>query len=268
MVKKIWWDPGHGGADPGAGGFGLREADVTLKITMYAMTYLESYYYGFEQRTTRSTDTTVELSKRDDGPDAWGADAFVSVHINAGGGTGFESHIYTSPTAASVSIQNAVHEEVLAAMRRFGAITDRGKKRSNFFVVRENNAPAVLTENLFIDTAADADKLKNEAFLKAVGEGHARGVAKFLGLPAKEAAPYKVIIPNTAFWQARNLVIEFEQMGYKAYGVALKTYGPNDKPAEGDPYQFVIETNYENARDLVIELKTRGYDRTYGEAMR
>lgn len=79
--------------------------------------------------------------------------------------------------------------------------------------------------------------------------------------------PYKVIIPNTAFWQAQKLVIEFEQRGFKCYGHNLKTYGPGQQPAAEDPYQFIVETHLETAKQLVIELKTRGYDRTYGEAM-
>ncbi|MDP4106960.1 MAG: hypothetical protein Q8935_18645, partial [Bacillota bacterium] len=78
---------------------------------------------------------------------------------------------------------------------------------------------------------------------------------------------YKVIIPNTAFWQAKGLVIEFEQKGYKCYGHNLKQYAAGQHPAEGDPYQFIIETDLEHAKQLVIELKTRGYDRTYGEAI-
>jgi N-acetylmuramoyl-L-alanine amidase len=265
MVKKVWFDPGHGGSDPGAIGNGLHEADLNLKIVKYAMDYMVANYADFQQRSTRTNDTTVELSKRDDGPDAWYADVFVSIHINAGGGTGFESHVYKSPSAASVALQNILHGEVLATIRQFGSIVDRGKKRSNFFVVREVNAPSILTENLFIDTVNDANKLKDEAFLKAVGEAHARAVAKFLGLPLKKAEKYKVIIPNTAHWQAVNLVIEYKTRGFNAYGVALKTYGPGQSPVDNDPYWFVIETSHENAVQLVIELKTRGYDRTYGE---
>jgi GH25 family lysozyme M1 (1,4-beta-N-acetylmuramidase) len=78
---------------------------------------------------------------------------------------------------------------------------------------------------------------------------------------------YKVIIPNTAFWQAKGLVIEFQQRGFTCYGHNLKTYGPGQQPADGDPYQFIIETCLEDAKQLVIELQQRGYDRTFGEAI-
>ena len=101
MVKKIMWDKGHGGTDPGAVGNGLEEKDLTHKIVEYAMNYLNDEYTGFEQRTTRTGDQTVPLNKRDDGADAWKADVFISVHINAGGGNGFESFIYNGGVGAT-----------------------------------------------------------------------------------------------------------------------------------------------------------------------
>ncbi|WP_052352938.1 N-acetylmuramoyl-L-alanine amidase [Neobacillus dielmonensis] len=269
MVKKVWWDPGHGGSDPGAVGNGLNEKDLTLKIVRYAMTSLEANYTGFEQRATRTTDATVELTKRDDGPDAWGADVFVAVHINSGGGTGFESYVYTSPDAGSVSLQNVLHPEILAAMKKFGAITDRGKKRSNFFVVRETNAPSILTENLFVDSS-DANYLKNEAFLKAIGEAHARGVAAYLGLskkevtPVLEQTPVRVIIPNSAFWQVKSLIPQYMDRGYKAYGEPQLDYS-TAYPKDNDPWAFIIETTLAFANQLVNEFKRMGYDRVYIE---
>lgn len=195
MTKKIFWDKGHGGADSGAVGNGMQEKVLTHKIVVYAMDHLTAAYTGFEQRTSRMGDQTLDLYTRDDLADNWGADAFVSVHINSGGGTGFESYIYSGGvSSATQSLQNTLHTEILAAMGKFGSMTDRGKKQANFVVLRETNMPAVLTENLFIDTAADANLLKNELFLKAVGEAHAKGVATFLGLPKKEVNQVNVKI--------------------------------------------------------------------------
>lgn len=42
--------------------------------------------------------------------------------------------------------------------------------------------PAVLTENLFIDVAADAAKLKRQKIIDALIAGHVAGIAKYLGL--------------------------------------------------------------------------------------
>lgn len=184
-MKKIFFDKGHGGSDPGAVANGLKEKDLTHRIVEYAMDYLQANYTGFAMRTSRTGDQTLTLSQRADMANAWNADVFISVHINAGKGTGFETYVYNGGVSSqTVALQNMLHSEILAAMRQFGNITDRGKKRANYAVLRETKMPAVLTENLFIDSN-DAKLLKNEAFLKAVGEAHARGVAKFLGLPKK-----------------------------------------------------------------------------------
>ena len=53
-------------------------------------------------------------------------------------------------------------------------------------MVRESKMPAVLTENLFIDVAADAAKLKRQDVMEALARGHANGIAKYLGLQKKE----------------------------------------------------------------------------------
>lgn len=116
-------------------------------------------------QVTRSTDVFVSLSDRANRANAWGADIFVSMHINAGSGTGFETYRYPSQEGSQSSLlQKELHTEILTIMRKFGMIADRGLKTANYAVLRETNMPAVLTENLFIDTTADAEKLKTLRF--------------------------------------------------------------------------------------------------------
>lgn len=201
-MKKVWLDAGHGGTDPGASGYGLKEKDIVLKIVKYAKSYLEANYKNVQVKLTRSTDVFYELSKRASMANQWGADLFVSVHANAGGGTGFETFRYPGTAGKTLELQKTLHNEILTTMKAYGQIADRGLKQANLAVVRETRMPAVLTENLFIDRKEDADRLKDSGFLKAVGEAHARGIAKYLGLsggsskqpaaaPPKKEAPKK-----------------------------------------------------------------------------
>ncbi len=83
-------DPGHGGHDPGAVANGLKEKDLVLKIVKKTKAILEKVY-GATVKLTRSTDVYIDLSQRARLANNWGADYFVSIHINAGGGTGFET---------------------------------------------------------------------------------------------------------------------------------------------------------------------------------
>lgn len=48
--------------------------------------------------------------------------------------------------------------------------------------------PAILTENGFIDSAADAAKVKLDAFLERIALGHARGIARIFQLSAKSSS--------------------------------------------------------------------------------
>ena len=180
-TPRVYIDPGHGGSDPGAVGYGLEEKALTLAISLAMRDHLAANW-TVDTRMSRTTDLSRSLDQRTDDANAWGADLFISIHINAGGGTGFESYRYTNASARSIELQNAMHPVVLAGMRSVGSVTDRGKKAANFHVLRESTMPAILTENLFIDTAADAALLADPAFLTATGQAHATSVAQFLGL--------------------------------------------------------------------------------------
>lgn len=186
MSKKIFIDAGHGGSDPGAVGNGLREKDLTLAIALETRKVLENEYTGHSIKMSRTTDKTLSLSQRTNAANAWGAHFFLSIHINAGGGTGFESFRYVQKgSATTMSVQKAVHSAVLSA----SGWRDRGQKWANFHVLRVSKMPAILTENGFIDSAADAKKLKDSALVKKIGRAHAEGVAKALGLKKKASAP-------------------------------------------------------------------------------
>ena len=180
-IPKVYIDPGHGGTDSGAVGNGLREKDLTLNIGLRTRDYLLAHYNVYV-RMSRTTDVTRSLSYRSSDANSWGATVFVSIHINAGGGTGFESYRYTSTGSVTQSFHTTLHANVLSAMRSVASVTDRGKKTANFHVLRETAMPAILTENLFIDRAYDASLLKRADFLAATARGHAVGIARHLGL--------------------------------------------------------------------------------------
>ena len=74
-------DAGHGGRDPGAVGFGLREKDINLKAAMQLMAQLQRR--GVDVRLTRRDDTYLKLAERTALANNWDADLFVSLHCNA-----------------------------------------------------------------------------------------------------------------------------------------------------------------------------------------
>lgn len=181
QAPKVYLDPGHGGSDPGATGNGLQEKDVTLDIALRIRDILQANW-NVDIRMSRTTDATVSLSARTNEANSWGADLFVSVHINAGGGTGYEDFRHPDAPSSTAAIHEIMHRNVLAGMNSVASITDRGRKTANFHVLRETTMSAILTENLFIDTASDAALLADSSFKNAAAEGHANGIAESLGL--------------------------------------------------------------------------------------
>src|SRR5699024_209648 len=181
-MAKVYLDPGHGGSDIGASANGLKEKDLTLSIAKYARDYLKSNYKGVTVKMSRTGDTYPSLTARTNEANAWGADIFVSVHINAGGGIGYEDYIYNrlSSNSNAGKLQAKLNAEISKHFTK-----NRGKKKANFHVCRESRMPAVLTENGFIDNKTDANILKKESNLKKIGQAHAIGIAKYFGLKKK-----------------------------------------------------------------------------------
>jgi N-acetylmuramoyl-L-alanine amidase len=183
MPKLVVIDPGHGGHDPGAQGNGLSEAALTLTISRRLRRRLLREF-DVEVRLTRTNDTFVELDDRAAFANELDADYFVSVHINSGGGSGYESFIHPSAAAGSPSARRRaeLHDTAMEFLRPKG-IPDRGEKTANFAVLRLTKMPAVLTESLFIDTAADAQLLRSDAFLRGLARAYAKGIGTALALP-------------------------------------------------------------------------------------
>lgn len=173
---KIFIDPGHNysGADTGAVGNGLREQDITFSVAEKLKKLFVQHGYEIKMSRNKITDnvgTSVEesIQKRYQMSNDWGADLFLSLHCNSGGGTGTESLVYSSSGEAA---QYA--ERISAAIVSNLGLKNRGVKvRTDLGVLRGTTAPAVLVELGFIDNAGDAKLLKEEQqeYANAIFEG-------------------------------------------------------------------------------------------------
>ena len=183
-MVKIFIDPGHGGTDSGAVGNGLKEKDLTLKISKKIKEKLANYE-NVQIKLSRESDQTLSLPQRTNMANAWGANYLISVHINAGGGTGFESYTYNKSYAGKQETnrkRSILHAEI---MRQLSGVRDRGMKEANLHMVRESRMESVLTENLFIDNVNDATLLKQDNFLDKIAQGHVNGLVIIFGLKQK-----------------------------------------------------------------------------------
>jgi N-acetylmuramoyl-L-alanine amidase len=198
---KLYIDPGHGGTDSGAVGHGLYEKNLNLAISKKIEALLKDNYENVEVKMSRTGDTYPSLTARTNEANEWGADCFVSVHINANANAsarGFSTYIYPNAGTETVSFQNVMHQEIFKQVKHLN-VTDIGKKSADFHVLRESNMNAILTENFFISNSADAAQLKNEEFLNLLAYGHVVGLQKFYGLKLKPSPPlsntiYRVVV--------------------------------------------------------------------------
>lgn len=185
-MLKLFLDPGHGGADSGAVGNGLREKDLTLDIALRIRDLLINNYNDVVVRMSRTTDIARSLAERTNDANAWGANYYLSIHINSFNGTasGYEDYIHDSLSDTSLTAQyrNILHEEVI----KVNGLFDRGKKKANFHVLRESNMPAMLSENGFIDNVSDAEKLKDPNWRQRVAQGHVDGLVRAFNLSPKD----------------------------------------------------------------------------------
>ncbi|WP_454191564.1 N-acetylmuramoyl-L-alanine amidase family protein [Paenibacillus sp. Marseille-Q7038] len=180
-MVKIFIDPGHGGSDSGALGYGLKEKDLTLAIATRVRSILLAEYSNVSILMSRMKDETVTLTQRTNAANTWGADYFLSIHINAGGGTGYEDFVYPGSSTRAANYQSNMHNEII----KLNTLTDRGQKTANFHVLRESRMPAILTENGFIDSNSDAALLKSASHLDLVARGHVNGLVKNFNLIKK-----------------------------------------------------------------------------------
>lgn len=136
----------------GAGAIGyLNESDETRAVGKALMRMLRNVGCTVVDCTNDRASTVSEnLSEICRLANAQFLDAFISIHFNAGGGTGAEAYTYDASDRAYAS-------KMLDALYDLG-FKNRGiKNGSKLYVVRNTNAPACLLEVCFVDNKEDAE---------------------------------------------------------------------------------------------------------------
>jgi N-acetylmuramoyl-L-alanine amidase len=240
---KVWVDAGHGGNDPGASGFGLVEKNMTLVTAFAVKEELEAH--GVEVGMTRTTDVYVDLSKRAQMANAWGADLFVSCHYNAGGGDGAEViHSVSGGVSKSLAenIVNYIKKELGQNLRPNPVYSRTNKNGKDYYaVIRETKMPAVIVEPGFVDSN---DRLLFDTVeeQKKVGIAIAHGILKQLNIPIKKQQETKKPNPQPA---AKKIV-------------TVTAYVLNVRQGAGTDYK-VLGTVKKDTKLEVLETKNGWY---------
>jgi N-acetylmuramoyl-L-alanine amidase len=197
-IEKVVIDAGHGGRDPGA--IGLKKTKEKDDCIL-----------------TRDKDEFIPLEGRTKIANQYGANLFVSIHLNAcrsrkthGCEVYFLSRARTDWERAVEARENSVikFEErelgpnlesilwdlaqtehlseskdlaayILESIAKIEGIKSNGVKQANFFVLRGAYMPAVLVEAEFLSNPKCEEKLKNKRFIRNIALGIVEGISKF-----------------------------------------------------------------------------------------
>ena len=107
----------------------------------------------------------------------------VSIHANAGKGTGWE--VWTSVgKTKSDDIATIFWEEMKTEFpqQKMRLDTSDGDvdKESDFYILKKTNCPFILTENFFMDTYSDYKIISSQAGRQKIANAHVRAIKKVL----------------------------------------------------------------------------------------
>ena len=192
---KIYIDQGHNPTsyhNSGAIGNGLYEEDLTFTIGKLLEQLLEEDG-RFEVRLSRPTANTVlgtdgdsSLDARVNGAKQFGADYFISLHINSyetDSANGIEVYV-----AEENSVSHSFGRALLNGLLEATGLYNRGMKLNpNLRVLKNATMPAALLEMGFISNVQDANMLSQQPDLFAKGIYH--GILAYFDLELNAPLP-------------------------------------------------------------------------------
>lgn len=193
---KIFLDAGHGGSDSGAVAFGLVEKKMNLVTVLECSNVLKQH--GLEIKLSRDEDKELGISTRTNLANKWGADYFVSIHYNAGGGDGVEAihSVYCgNGEKLAKKIVSSINLNTGQNLRPRATYYKVGSGNKDYFgVIRETKMNAIIVECGFIDSNDRIlfDTIQEQ---KSMGRAIAIGILNHLGIEIK---PLDQLQPKTS----------------------------------------------------------------------
>jgi len=206
--RRIALDPGHGGHFAGAlGVHGLTEAEVNLAVALRLRDLLVAH--GAEVFLTRDRDRDfltpadsslrADLAERVRIANAFAPDLFLSIHHNADAGGSHdvnETQTYYKLGDEGVSLD--VAQDVHRSLVRNLGIRPHKVVPGNYFVLRQSEGPALLTESSYI-TNPDVEALLQLPEKREIeAEALFIGLARYFVRPVPVIAGLRAVDPNGA----------------------------------------------------------------------
>lgn len=142
----------------------------------------EEYDVSLSNRCLRAN--TISKNFKAQGYDS----VLISIHNNAAGSdgkwhkaSGFTSWVYTGASKNSRKMAKLLSKQAdLLDLTGDRWIPESGYFEANYYILKNTNMPAVLTENMFQDNKEDVDFLLSESGKKKLLELHVNAILEYL----------------------------------------------------------------------------------------
>jgi N-acetylmuramoyl-L-alanine amidase len=213
-INTIVIDPGHGGHDPGASYYGIKEKDLVLDIGLKLKSLIAVNHPGLKVYMTRSKDIFIPLEERTAFANRKKADLFVSIHINAARNkkaSGIETYVLNvtndKAALAVAALENKATEKSLSDLQgilkdimlnskleeslTLASIVQKylvkhtnaknlGVKQAPFYVLVGAKMPSILIECGFVSNKKEAKLLNTNRYRLKIAEGIYKGLEAYV----------------------------------------------------------------------------------------
>lgn len=210
-------DAGHGLTTAGKqtmnGEHGIiKEWELNHKVVGYLMEYLSDYAIAIYRTDDPTGKTDVDLLERVKRCNSYAPILFISIHHNAGGGTGIEVYWHSQGTAEDKKIAGIVAPKLATAT----GMKNRGVKQAAFTVLT-CKATAILVEGGFMDTLSDYEYICSETGQRAYAKAVSDSVIEYLSLEKKMATTFSASTTATSSVTSTTSTKAFAIGTYEAY---------------------------------------------------
>ena len=182
---------------PNLGRF-IHENEFNKEVVKYLD--IELKRCGFNTLLVASTDDDTSLANRVKLANDLKANAYISIHYNAIDGkfdgedkdaSGIEVFHYPNSISGK-RLAECVYNELIKGTPQ----KQRGVKSANFYVLRNTNMVAMLSENGFMDNEREANFMLDVNFQKEVAREHCRGICTYFNKSYIEETSNPTIKPE------------------------------------------------------------------------
>lgn len=230
-MSDVFLSAGHGGSDPGATAYGLKEKDINLNIMLACRDELKRH--GVSVTCSRTKDENDPVTDEVKEANKSGAKVAVSFHTNAGKGDGSESYYFKGSSDGK-----KLAELCEKYTKQIGQNSRGAKATTSLWFIRGTKMTAVLCECAFIDHNTDNNIIDTVAKQKKFGVQYAKAILEYLGIEYQSGSSSSSSSSSSSFLIKVSGVSKGDVLNIRASAsVSAKITG---KLAYNDPKKYTI----------------------------